>query len=319
MIKAFFGNRTFVLFLLPFFVAGYVLLHTFFPVQYLTFEKVNLGFFGVYEENILTIIFSATLVFVTGIIINNVFNRNEFREKNTYLPSLTYVVLASFSEAYYHLNGTVISSLLIALSVIQLYRLNQNEDGRKEVFNAAFLFGLAACFYPVLFLLFPLLFILVWVLRPFVMRESALMVVGFTLPLIYAGVYASYMGYDLNNKLFSPSGVVENRNLYLILGALVAILLIAMISPLLLKLSQSGIRLKKLFRIIFLMTMAFSVVFLFEMILMNKQGGFYLMILPLSVLLTYAFGERELRSFPTFIFYLIFIISVGKFFYSFNF
>lgn len=319
MIQAFFGNRTFVLFLLPFFVAGYALLHTFFPVEYLNFEKVNLGFFGLYEENIFTVILSGVLVFTTAIIVNNVFNRNEFREKNTYLPSLIYVVLASFSEAYYHLNGSVISSLLIALAVIQLFRLNQNEDGRKDVFNAAFLFGLAACFYPVMFLLFPLLFILVWVLRPFVMRESALMVVGFILPIVYAGVFAYYMGYELDNKLFSPSGVIENRNLYMILGSLVAVLLLTMISPLLLKISQSGIRLKKLFRIIFLMTIAFSVVFLFEMILMNKQGGFYLMILPLSALLTYAFGDRELRPFPTFIFYLIFIISVGKFFYSFNF
>ncbi len=305
--------------LLPFLIAVYAVLYTFFPLDGLKFEKVNLGFFGLYDENILTVILSGTINFITAIALNNIFNRNEFKEKNTYLPSLIYVVLASFSEAYYHLNGCVIASLLITLMIIQLFRLNQNEDGRKDGFNAAFLFGLAACFYPVLFLLFPLLFIVVWVLRPFVMRESALMVIGFTLPLIYAGVFAYYMEYDIDNKLFDPSGTLENTNLYIILGSLIFILLLVMISPLLLKLTHSGIRLKKLFRIIFLMTIAFGALFLFEMILMNKQGGFYLMVLPLSVLLTYAFGDKELRAFPSFAFYLIMILSVGKFFFSFNF
>ena len=51
-------------------------------------------------------------------------------------------------------NGSVASSFLIALVIIQLYRLNQNEDGRKDIFNAAFLFGLSACFYPVIFFFF---------------------------------------------------------------------------------------------------------------------------------------------------------------------
>lgn len=319
VIKAFFGNRTFVLFLLPVFVVGYELLQNFFPCYFLKFNEVNLGFFGLYQENIYTSILSGILVFITAIVINNLFNRHEFREKNTYLPSLLYVVLASYNDACYHLSGVVVSSLLIAFALAQVFKLNQNEDGRKDVFNAAFLLGLSACFYPVLFLLFPLLFIVVWVLRPFVFRESALMVTGFILPVIYAGVWAFYSGYEIDNTLFSPSGTVENRNIFMIVGGLIALLMLIMIAPLIQKLNQSGIRLKKLFRIIFFITIAFSLVFLVELVFMNKLGGSFLMVLPLSMLLTYAFGEKELRPFPSFIFYLIFILSVGKFFYSFNF
>lgn len=319
MIKAFFGNRTFVLFLLPFFVAGYGLLQNFFPCYFLKFNEVNLGFFGLYQENIFTSILSGILVFLTAIVLNNLFNRHEFREKNTYLPSLIYVVLASYNDACYHLSGVVIASLLIALALVQIFKLNQNEDGRRDVFNAALLFGLSACFYPVLFLLFPLLFIVIWVLRPFVLRESALMITGFILPVLYAGVWAYYTDYELDNTLFSPSGTIENRNLFMIAGGLIAVLILTMVSPLIQKLNQSGIRLKKLFRIIFFIMIAFSIVFLIEMLFMNKLGGSFLMVLPLSMLLTYAFGERELRPFPTFVFYLIFILSVGKFFYGFNF
>lgn len=319
VIKAFFGNRTFVLFLLPFFIAGYELLQNFFPCFFLKFDEVNLGFFGLYKENIYTSILSGIFVFLTAIVLNNLFNRHEFREKNTYLPALIYVVLASFNDACYHLSGVVIASLLIALALVQIFKLNQNEDCRKEVFNAALLFGLSACFYPILFMLFPLLFIVIWVLRPFVLRESALMITGFILPVIYAGVWAYYMGYELDNKLFSPSGEVENRNVFMIVGGLISVLILTMIAPLIQKLNQSGIRLKKLFRIIFFITIAFSLVFIVELLFMNKLGGSFLMVLPLSMLLTYAFGDKELRPFPSFIFYLIFILSVGKFFYSFNF
>lgn len=319
MIRAFFGNRTLVLFILPFLVAGYILLHFFFPTNYMGFNNLNLGFFGSYNENIYTSILAGTIVLLTGIVVNNAFNRHEFREKNTYLPSLLFVVLASFNEACYHLNGVVIATFLISLALVQIFKLNQNEDGRKIVFNASLLFGLAACFYPVLFFLFPLMFIVVWVLRPFVFRESALMITGFILPVIYAGVWSYYMQIELDKELFSSSGVVENRNLFLITGGLVSLLLLIMISPLLQKLNQSGIRLKKLFRIIFFITIAFSLIFLLEMLFMNKIGGAQIMVLPLSILLTYAFGDREVKSFPSFIFYLVIILSVGKFFYSFNF
>lgn len=319
MIRAFFGNRTFVLFLLPFFIVGYALLQHFLPSHFLKYDELNLGFFGLYKENIFTSILSGGFVFLTALVLNNLFNRNEFREKNTYIPSLVYVILASFNDACYHLSGVVVASLLIALALVQIFKLNQNEDGRRDVFNAALFFGLSACFYPVLFLLFPLLFIVVWVLRPFVLRESVLMITGFILPVVYAGVLAYYTDYELNNSLFSPSGIVEKRNMFMIAGGLIGVLILSMISPLIQKLNQSGIRLKKLFRIIFFMTTAFSVVFLIELLFMNKLGGAFLLVLPLSMLLTYAFGDRELKPFPTFVFYLIFIISVGKFFYGFNF
>lgn len=300
-------------------MVAYELLQRFFPSYFLKFNEVNLGFFGVYKENVLTSILSGVIVYLTAIVLNNLFNRHEFREKNTYLPSLIYVVLASYNDACYHLSGVVVSSLLIALALVQIFKLNQNEDGRRDVFNAAVLFGLSACFYPVLFLLFPLLFIVVWVLRPFVLRESALMVTGFILPVIYAGVWAYYTGYELDNTLFSPSGTIENRNIFMIYGGLITLLILTMISPLIQKINQSGIRLKKLFRIIFFIMIAFSIVFLLELLFMNKLGGAFLLVLPLSMLLTYAFGDRDLKSFPTFVFYLIFILSVGKFFYSFNF
>lgn len=319
MIRAFFGNRTFVLFLLPFFIVGYASLQHFLPSHFLKYDELNLGFFGLYKENIFTSILSGGFVFLTALVLNNLFNRNEFREKNTYIPSLVYVILASFNDACYHLSGVVVASLLIALALVQIFKLNQNEDGRREVFNAALFFGLSACFYPVLFLLFPLLFIVVWVLRPFVLRESVLMITGFILPVVYAGVLAYYTDYELNNSLFSPSGIVEKRNMFMIAGGPIGVLILSMISPLIQKLNQSGIRLKKLFRIIFFMTIAFSVVFLIELLFMNKLGGAFLLVLPLSMLLTYAFGDKELKPFPTFVFYLIFIISVGKFFYGFNF
>lgn len=319
VLSAFFGNRTYVLLFLPLIMAGYFFCNFFTDHHHLENQQIHLGFWGQYQGNLYTSIGAMIIVLSAALVLNIIYNRNEFREKNTYTPSLILIVVSSFYDSFYILDGLMISMLMISLSILQIFRLSQNEDGRRYVFNASIFYGIAATFYPALILLFPFIIWVIWVLRPFVFREAALSVIGFILPLVYAGTFAFYMNITIDSEHFSSSPLVENIMEIVLLGAFILLLFLFSLSPLMNKLRQSSIRLKKLFRIIMLLFIALSSVFLVEALFLNKVGASLLGIVPLTFILPYSFGDRELKFGPSALFYLIFILSVCKFFILLNF
>ncbi len=320
MVKTFLGNRSGVLLLLPFLVATYAV-SNFLMNYHLASPISGFGFYGelLNENALISQVLAPILIFLNAILLNAIFNRNGFMEKNNYLPALLYVVGKSYFHSYYFINGFGIAETFMILAFMQIFRLDQNQDGRKEVFNAAFFVGVAASFYPMLLLFVPFLFISVWVLRPFVIRESALVAVGFTIPLLYAGCYSSVFGVPIRGDSFTGFPTEwKFPDLYVVAGGLL-LLGLATVGAVSQKLSQSSIRLKKLFRVIMWMILFYSLLGGFELLLLHKLDAPSFVIGWLVFLLTYGFGVKQVKQFPAFIFYLLLIFSVGKFFNPFEF
>lgn len=315
MVRIFFGNRAYALLILPFVIAGYVALNEY--MQYhLPEGQSNFGFWGnvLDQGDWIPRIAASMLVFVGAIVINTVFNRNEFMDRNNYLPALLYISCMSFFHSFYYLNGFSIAQLLIIFGFSMLLRLNQNEDGRRNVFNAAFLIGVASTFYPLLLLFIPFVLWMIWVIRPFVFRESMLTLVGFTIPLTYAGVYTSVVGVKLSNAQLSSSALELHLYDVIVLGGGALILLVLSIGPLLTKVQQSSIRLKKLFRIVWIMINFSLLLSIFEYFLFNKKEQLAMTFIPLMFLLPYGFGDKQQRMVTTTFYYILLFYSVGKFF-----
>jgi hypothetical protein len=165
----------------------------------------------------------------------------------------------------------------------------------------------------------PVFFWAVWVIRPFIFRESALSIVGYIVPLAYAGGYTLLIKTPLSSEYLSSSSGNFYWQSLLISTGLVLLMIFVSIPPTLKKLQLSSIRLKKLLRVILLTTLLGLLTCLIEMFFLRKVEGAALLTIPLIFLLTYGFGERELRKVSTFFFYLFFIFSVGKFFVPLNF
>ena len=315
MVKIFVGNRSGVLFLLPILVVMFVVLNM--VMSYHVSSPISgFGFYGemLPENTVLSQIFAPIIILVNAILVNSIFNRNGFMEKNNYLPALLYVVSKSYFHSFYFVNGFGLAETFMILAFMQVFRLDQNTDGRKAVFNAAFFAGIAASFYPILLLFLPFLFVIVWVLRPFVFRESALLAVGFLIPLIYAGCYSTIFEIPIKGSSFT--GFPEEwkfPDLYVIGGGLF-LLGIATVSSLSQKLGQSSIRLKKLFRVILWMILFYTLVSVAELLTLQKLDAPSYIIGWFTFLITYGFGQKHVRQFPAFIFYLLLIFSVGKFF-----
>ncbi len=317
VVKLFLGNRSGILVVLPFVIAIYVACNLYMQVH-LPVENAYFGFWGPFldETNLVSQLIAPVLIFFVAIVLNVIFNRQDFREKNTYVLALVFVVAQSFFHHFYYLTGFGIAQLLLALSMLQIFRMDQNTDGRKQVFNASFLMGVAMSFYPPLLVGIPFVFTIIWVLRPFVFRESALMVVGIAVPLVYAGVFVRITSLDLEMADLSHA-MRDWRliDLFVVGGAILLMTFIA-IPGVLQKISQSSIRLKKLFRIIVFTMLLVAAVVAVEILLLKNIEPVTLVMVPLAFILSYSFGTKKQYAVPTAIFYILFIFSVGKFFFQ---
>ena len=319
MIKLFLGNRSGVLLLLPFLIALYALC-ALFSGYHLPSEQGHFGFWNLYidEDSLLSRMSAPLLIFGSATLLNFLFNRNGFHEKNVFLPSLIYVVFQSFFHSFYFLTGIGIATMFLILAMWQLLKLDQNTDGRKTVFNTAILFGIATTFYPMLLLSIPFLFGMIWILRPFILRESGLAIIGFVIPLLYAGIYTWVMGISMDNSRFSSvSFEWKIPDIYVAGGAMVLIVL-AGLSPLLTKINQSSIRLKKIFRVNAMLLLLFGLLAVIEVTTNGKIDSSSLGLIPLLFIIMYGFGTKNPRPFNAIVFYLLCAFSVSKFFISFN-
>ena len=151
MLNVFRQNNPYVLVFIPITVIVLLLLNIFFPYHK---PEIEISY-GLWREiagggTVINALFSGTIVTISALLINGLFNRNEFSEKNNFLPSILYVSYLSFFHSFYFVDGLVITQLFLILFIRQLMRLRQKDDGRKIVFNAGFLFGVACTFFPLL-------------------------------------------------------------------------------------------------------------------------------------------------------------------------
>ncbi len=258
------------------------------------------------------------LILINALLLNTIFNRNEFMERNSYLVPFFYIVFMSFFHSFYFLEGLSIAQTFVVFMLFQLFKLNQNEDGRRTTFNIGIFYGIACTFYPVLLLGFPFVFWMVWVMRPFILRESMLIAVGFIVPLLYSGVYSLFVKTKLDKTEFSSSASELHWLNTLVLVAGVALLVVLSLKGIYAKITVSSIRMKKLFRVLLLFVFMSVLIVLIDFFVFRKVEPIGILLALILLLLPYGFGEKKQKTLPSLLFYGIFFYSVAKFFIPFE-
>jgi hypothetical protein len=316
MVRLFLGNRPGVLMLLPFIIAAYALLNL--KTGYYSQEDTtNLGVWGetVVVFPLFLNISAAVLVFINAVAINWIYNTNQFLERNSYMPALLYAVLMSFYHSFYSIDGLLITHTFLIFMMHQLFQLNQHEDGRKSVFNALFFAGVAATFHPPLIGVFPLLCFMVWVVRPFVLREFILAVLGFGTPLIYGGIYMWMSGHGVELKLLEQITDYTNKQTdFLVTALLFSLLFLISLLSLRSRMQKSTLRLKKLtvmLRWFILLALLLGSV---DFFLFRQIERFSFVMIPLAVFLPFSFINKTFGYVANLLFYITLTYSVTKFF-----
>ena len=317
MVKLFTGNRAGVLLLLPIFVICYFFLHILFgnPSD---IESVNLGFWGasVSISSLTAMVWSGVFIVINAISINLIYNANEFYERNSYIASLLYVVFMSFYHSFYSLDGLLLAHTALILTLQQFFRLRQNEDGRAPVFNGSFFAGLAATFHPPMVGMLPVILLMVWIIRPFILREIMLALAGFAVPLIYANTYFWYTGQDLElNILERVSDYYKEQTDFFVTSGLFIALLVLSVVSIRNKMQKSSIRLKKLVNMLWLLMIVGFIYGMIDFVFFDQIERFSFLMVPLAFFLPFSFTHKKLMGAASVLFYLTFLYSVINFFF----
>ena len=317
MIKLFLGNRSVVLFLLPFVIAIYVIFN--FSSNYFTYSSIsNFGFWGNQKLpfSILTSqLIASFFILFNAVGINAIFNWNEFFGRNSFMPSLLYIILMSFYHSFYEIDGLLIAHSCIITTLFQLFKLRQNEEGRKLVFNSAFLIGIGATFHPPLLFIMPFILFMIWTIRPLVVRELTLTLLGFGIPMLYAGLFLLYTKTKINFQLLE---IHENYNRhqfdFLVSSAIFIFSFFLSVISIQANIKKSSIRLKKLVQILWWLVFTSISLGVMDYVFFNQIERFSLLMIPLSFLLTFSFTHKTLFHVANGLFYSTLIYSFVKFF-----
>ena len=319
MVKLFLSNRSIVQFLLPMVIGIYILLN--FTTNYYTYsDTANFGFWGnkILVKPLFSQIIASIIVLSNAVGINAIFNWNQFLERNSFMPSLLYIVLLSSYHSFYQVDGLLISHVFLILTLHQLYFLRQNEDGRRTVFNASFFAGIAATFHPPLIGLLPIIFFMIWCIRPFVFREIFLSTIGFVVPLIYAGFYLIYTGSTIDLTLIKTSTNYERLQFDFLVtfGIFICSLLLSLVS-IQAHIKKSSLRLKKMTRMLWWFVLAGLILGILDLYFFKQIQRFSLIIIPFSFFLTFSFSHKTLSFVAIGLFYVTLSYSILKFFLHF--
>ena len=154
----------------------------------------------------------AGIIIVSGssILLNYIVNENEMLPRHSYLPALFYVILMSCTPQLLTLHPVLFANIFLMLALHKLLGTYRRDTAFGQVFDAASLTGIAVLFYLPSILLFPVIWVGLVVLRPFIWREWIISLIGFVVPFLFAAVY--YFWYDALVNVWNDSVLWPIRN-----------------------------------------------------------------------------------------------------------
>lgn len=314
MIRLFLENRIGVLLLLPVIITVYLFLN-YQTGYYLSSNEVSLGLWNSQKMNVTSFgIVSSFIVLINAVGLNILFNINEFFDKNAYIVSLLYVVTMSFYHSFYSLNGSLLAHSFLILMLYQFFKLKQNVDGRAQVFNGSLFAGIAATFFPPLLISLPFILVMILIIRPFYFREMLLSIFGFITPIIFALVYLWSIHSTIDWRILDDKANYQFQTDFIVSMVVFFILLTLSFFSLSARLQKSSIRLKKQIQLIWVLIVLAVFLGVVDFLFFKQIERFSLLMIPLSILLSYSFYHKNYGIVSTVVFYLTMLYSVLKFF-----
>jgi hypothetical protein len=313
MLRLFLDNRIGVLILLPFFLLLYLLG----DVIGTTPHFGNLDsktFIGALNWSYWpTAAFQFSMLLINALLLNWVFNSQEFLEKNTFIISLNYLIFNSFFIDFGQFSWTPVVQTCLILLLAIFFSIRPQNDARKAAYNAGFIFGLALLFCSYLVFFIPVLLIMLVVLRTLQFRELLLLTLGILTPiaLIFSAEYLFYV-----NRVFPFNFHLQLTQLDWIeitVLSLLHVLLIFGLMGLRARLLKASLRLKKQVQVLNVFTLFTWLLGLGAFLFLGQTSLLSLLILPLTFYFAYALLSSGLGISSHLFFYLFLLSTLLKF------
>lgn len=315
MIRLFASNTVFVLFLVPIlFTVNLLLENQFISITPSVNHATDL--WGITFHNLSTFVSNIILIIVlsvNAILINYIYNKHEFYERNTYLPSLLYLLIVCFFPISINLNGDLFAHLFIILALHELLNVKQSDDSRRTAFNAGVFIGLATTMNPVFLYFLPVFSLSLLSIRTFIFREHLLAIIGFIIPFLW--LY--YVNPGFYGSLFKFNAHLDYESLsnYILIAPNVIIVLLLILSyrSIGLRMTKSSIRFKRLMTMVlylFLLSIISSAI-----IFSFFKSYFYVssIAIALAIILPYAYNDSKKKLLPAILVYVLLVFQLAKF------
>jgi hypothetical protein len=125
------------------------------------------------------------LVITEAFYLNYLIDKNNLLTRKSFLPAFAFVLMMSCFKDVQQLNPIVCALLFVMFSLSKIAKTYRQDSALSNVFDASFLLAVGSLFYFPVTLLYPIVWVSLIVIRPFVWREWVVSLVGFLLPYIF--------------------------------------------------------------------------------------------------------------------------------------
>ena len=194
------------------------------PLYYLAYHSFK-------DQNFWQVFFAFCLVVFNSFFIAQLGSSFLFLRKRSYLPGIIYLITVSAFQVLHALLPVHLATLFVLISIYFIFDTFHRKVEITYTFNAAFFLAIASLFYIPVVVLFPLVWISIFVLqKDDNWRLFAVPILGFGVPWLFMWVY-SYLTDTYNllwNELITMLWTRHNQYLlepyFLVFTAIVAIL-----------------------------------------------------------------------------------------------
>lgn len=125
---------------------------------------------------------SWAIVVIQGFMVNFLADRHRLSSERNWLPGAGYVLLASALPEFLFLSPPLVAATFVCASFFSLFKTYKISEAQKIIFDAGFWTGTASLFYPPAAGLLLVSFLAINSMRPFKLREMAVLVLGVLTP-----------------------------------------------------------------------------------------------------------------------------------------
>lgn len=122
-------------------------------------------------------------------LLNSIIQQHQVITKKSWLPALLFVVLSGCTPGLHWLHPELIAGLFLLGALHWLLGTYRQDKAFGPVFMAGLMLGMASLFYLPALLFFLFAVIVLFLLRPFIWREQAILLIGLLIPWLYSGAW----------------------------------------------------------------------------------------------------------------------------------
>ena len=129
-----------------------------------------------------------TLLFTQASLLNRLCNTQKMLAKATYLPAMSYILITSLLPEWSHFSAPLIINSILIWIYYRMVLLYNSSKPSASIFNIGVALGIVTLFYQPAVLFVILIWLALYIMRPFIIREWLIGLLGLTTPYYFLAI-----------------------------------------------------------------------------------------------------------------------------------